>query len=205
MQTQTHVLLALALLTKNNAPKRNRAVLVGALIPDAFIYIAWAIYTLSGNSQTHIWDVLYFQNPTQFWDALFNSIPVFAGVAGLGYVLMRLSDKYKTAGQCVLVFGLAALIHIATDFPVHASDAHRHFWPLSDWRFYSPFSYWEGAHHARVVNIGESLLGFAVCAVLWRRFDAKWVRVILGLLFILYAALLVIAVLFMSGISGISH
>ena len=202
MQTQTHVLLALAVLTKKSSPRRNRAVFFGALIPDAFIYIAWAYYTLSGNSQTHIWDVLYFQNPTQFWDALFNSIPVFLGVAGLGWLLARKTENWKLAGQCICVFGLAALIHIVTDFPVHASDAHRHFWPLSDWRFYSPMSYWEADHHAPWVNIGEAILGGFICLVLWRRFDTKWTRILLGVLIILYIAMLIGTLLFMAGVFG---
>ena len=109
MQTQTHVLLALALLSKKDAPKRNLAIFVGALIPDAFIYVAWIIYMFMGKTQSEIWDVLYFQNPTQFFDALFNSIPLYLTIAGIGFISARRTiGRGKLLSQCVMVFGLAA-------------------------------------------------------------------------------------------------
>ena len=202
MQTQTHLLFALAVLSRKNSPKRNRAVFIGALIPDLFIYVAWAYYTLSGNSQTQIWDVLYFQNPTQFWDALFNSVPVFLTIASLGWVLALKSAKYKLAGQCIGLFGAAALIHIATDFPVHASDAHRHFWPLSDWRFYSPLSYWEGDHHAALVSVIEAIGGVLISILLWRRFERKWTRRGFAALAAFYVLMFIVTLLIIAGVFG---
>lgn len=199
MQSQTHVLLALALLSKIDARRRNLTIFVGALIPDAFTYVAWAYYTLNGNSQTHIRDVLYFQNPTQFWDALFNSIPVFLTVTLCGWLAMR-SVKYSQWGLLICVFGLGALVHILTDFPVHASDAHRHFWPLSDWRFYSPVSYWEGDHHAGLGTLCEAALGIVVALVLWMRFPKFWVKILLGILMASYGLMFIGAMLFMTGL-----
>lgn len=81
-----------------------------------------------------------------------------------------------------MLFGLTALLHIALDAPVHASDAYRHFWPLSDWRFFSPLSYWETLHHAQWVALFEAALVALCTFMLWRRFKALWVRGMLALI-----------------------
>ena len=68
------------------------------------------------------------------------------------------------------VFAASGLLHIAFDFPLHNEDARPHFWPLSDWVFVSPVSYWDPAHYGEVVGWIE----WAACAlclvILWRRF-----------------------------------
>ena len=204
MQTQTHVLLALTLLAKKDTPRRNRAVFIGALLPDAFIYLIWVWYSLTGNTQSQIWEVLYFQNPTQLYDAIFNSIPLYLAVTGIGLYLAR-TETRKRVGQLLVVLGLAALLHIGFDMPVHASDAHRHFWPFSDWRFYSPFSYWEADHHSGIVTLLEGILGLGLCTVLWRRFDRRWVRILFGLLFVFYTLLVILTLLLMTGFIGVNE
>ena len=57
---------------------------------------------------------------------------------------------------------IGALLHVAGDFPVHHDDAHRHFFPLSDWRFASPVSYWDSSHYGDLFFPAE----LAVAAVL---------------------------------------
>lgn len=179
------------------------AVFIGSLLPDAFIYVAWVYYMMRGETQSQIWDVLYFQNPVQFWDAFFNSFPLYALIAALGWRLTSYDKgRLKWLGECLIVFGLAALIHLSFDFPVHASDAHRHFWPVTDWRFYSPLSYWETDHHALWVGLCDAGLGIAAAAILWRRFPARWVKVLLSLLFLVYAAMIIFTLLFITGILG---
>lgn len=178
MQTPTHTLLALAALSKRGNNARNWWVFAGSLIPDAFIYVCWIWLTfVRKEPQSHIWNEIYFDAPMQLTGAIFNSAPLYVGLAVLGVSLLR-----HRAGQWFLVFALAALIHIATDLPVHADDAHRHFWPLSDWRFYSPISYWDGAHHARWVSMVELIVALVAMAVLWRRFNVRWARVVLAVL-----------------------
>lgn len=187
MNSPTHALLALAALSKVGAPLRNRAVFAGAVIPDLAIYLwaPWQIF-VKGEDSRQIWDVLYFQPPMQTAIAVFNSIPIYGALAVLGYF-----QRGTMWGKAVLFFALAALIHMATDLPVHGHDAYRHFWPLSDFRFYSPISYWEVDHHARWVSIVEAMIGFGSIAVLWRRFPKLWVRFVLGVLGLLYLALMV--------------
>jgi len=90
----------------------------------------------------------------------------------------------------MLFFALAALIHMATDLPVHAEDAYRHFWPLSDWRYYSEFSYWDPDHNAAWVSRFECLLALGCVAILWQRFPRRFIKTVLSLLTVFYIAVL---------------
>ena len=185
MNSPTHTLLALALLSKRGATKRNWAVILGSLIPDAAIWF-WAPYQsfVNGVSGEQMWRELYFGTPMQNLIAYFNSTPIYAALAVLGYVM-----RAKRWGKLLLAFALAALIHMATDLPVHNHDAYRHFWPLSDWRFLSPFSYYEREHHSGWVSVIEAAIALISIAVLWRRFPKLWVKIVLGVLALLYLAL----------------
>ena len=186
--TQTHSLLALAALGRRDATRRNVTVLAGSLLPDVFIYIAWPWLTfVRGESQERIWRDIYFDTPMQTWGALFNSAPLYAALAVAGWFTRR--SKF---GTLLLAFSLAALIHIATDLPVHAEDAHRHFWPLTDWRFHSPVSYWNPAYGAQWVGMLEALIGIGLCVLLLRRFRARWTHIALWLLLASYTATLVL-------------
>lgn len=190
MNTPTHSLLALALLSKKGEPKRNWIVFFGSIIPDLAVYL-WAPYQryVNGVSGTEMWRVLYFQPPMQNLIALFNSVPIYLALAGLGWVM-----RGKLWGKLLLFFALAALIHMATDFPVHSEDAYRHFWPISDWRFHSPLSYWDSSHHSRWVSLFEAFLALASIVVLWKRFPQLWVKILLGVLALLYIILQVMMI-----------
>ena len=86
------------------------------------------------------------------------------------------------------LFALAALLHLACDLPVHADDAHRHFWPLTDWRFHSPVSYWNPAQGGDWFVFVEAALGIVAAVVLFRRFRALWVRALTVLAITAYVA-----------------
>ena len=195
MQTPTHTLLALAFLAKKGRPTRNRAVLIGSLMPDIFIYICWAWLSINGVSQDKIWNEIYFESGVQFWGAISNSIPLF-----LGFVVLGWFTRKKKYGGLLLFLALAALIHIASDFPVHAEDAHQHFWPISEWRFYSPLSYWDVRHFGRSVGFVETLLGLGLVMVLLRRFTKRSTRIVLYIVLSFYAVILLARLLFLSGI-----
>ena len=56
----------------------------------------------------------------------------------------------------------AALVHLTLDFPLHNDDARAHFWPLTNWKFTSPVSYWDPL--TMVISLGQSK-----SALLWKQ------------------------------------
>ncbi len=187
MNTQTHLLVAAAIFAKPDQPKRNTALIAGALLPDFAIYglFAWAL--VSGIPQDELWSRIYFSEPMLTFTAIGNSAPLFAAVALLGWLwAMARRGADIPALPALTVLGLAALSHLALDFPVHVDDAHPHFWPFTDWRYRAPFSYWNDNYHARAVSIVEAALGLSLVVILARRFKARWVRILLGTCFLAY-------------------
>jgi len=152
------------------------------MVPDAAIYL-WAPYQILVNKVDGrtLWNELYFQPSMQNLIAYFNSIPIYAALAITGYVM-----REKIWGKMLLFFALAALTHMATDLPVHNHDAYRHFWPISDWRFISPLSYYEVDHHGKWVSFFEAIIALTCIHVLWRRFPKLWIKAIISLLTVSY-------------------
>lgn len=188
MNTPTHLIAASAVLSRPHRRLRNRAVLAGALIPDLFIYIlsGWAL--LTGRMNEDLWQITYWQEPWQSLGAISNSVPLALAILGIG--IWR-----KWAWLSLMA--AAMLIHAALDFPLHADDAHRHFWPISDWRFHSPVSYWNPDHHGLWGGILDCAVLFAGLAILWLRFTAKWTR-------FLFAILAALGIVYLSLIIGIA-
>ena len=185
MNTVTHIVVASAALSRQNSPLRNRAVLAGALLPDLSIYVMsfWAIAT--GNMNAHLWQVTYWQEPWQMMGAITNSVP-------LAFLLLA-AGIWKRWTPLIALAG-ALLIHAALDFPLHADDAHRHFWPLTDWRFHSPISYWDQDYHGLWGALFDCAVLFCSLVILWIRFQTRWVRAViavLALLGLLYAGLII--------------
>lgn len=164
---------AAALLSRRGAPTRNILVVVGALLPDfcIFVFYIWAKF-IAGLENSVIWGEAYWTEPWLTYGAISNSVP-------LALVLLAVGIFWKKT--LLSVFALALLVHAGLDFPLHADDAHRHFWPLTDWRFISPVSYWDPDHHRTLGSVLEFSVLTASAIVLWRRFNARWVRAICAL------------------------
>ncbi len=166
MNTVAHMVIASAALASPNAPKRNWAVLIGALIPDASMFVFFAWSRLQGWSGDETWNVQYWNEPWQTLGAVSNSLALFGAL-----LILALWRKWSLWS----VLASAALLHIALDFPLHADDAHRHFWPISDWRFFSPVSYWDPAHNGLIGGAIETVSMLFAAGVLWWRFtNARW-------------------------------
>ena len=178
MNTQTHLLLAAAAFGRGERGKGQGAILLGALAPDLSIFAlaAWAVGT--GLSSAAVWEEAYWSEPWQTLSAISNSLPLWGTV-----LLVGLAVRSRPA----TLFAAAGLLHLGLDLPLHADDAHRHFWPLSDWRFRSPVSYWDPAHHGIAAGMVEAALGAALVAVLWRRHRARRVRAALVAVALAYA------------------
>ena len=60
------------------------------------------------------------------------------------------------------------LLHCAADFFLHHDDAHRHLFPLLQFRFSSPISYWDAARYGRIVSLVEIVITIAASIFLFR-------------------------------------
>ncbi|MCR9135800.1 MAG: hypothetical protein NXI27_07395 [Alphaproteobacteria bacterium] len=182
MNTQTHVLLAAAILAKPNASARNSAVIIGALVPDLAIYTLFVWSKFAGIPEPTVWNELYYNPPWSDAVTIGNSAPIYLSLLLIGLLV---SLRWRVA-MIVAFFAGAALIHVASDLPVHVDDAHAHLWPLFGWRFRSPISYWHPDHFGTIVSIVEIGVGLILSAILWRRFYAPWVRGLLVLAILAY-------------------
>ena len=159
MNTPMHLLLSSALLGNSRYRDYWPWIIVGALLPDLPMFGFYAYYKLLGISESLIWGELYFLPSWQNFFDLFNSIPMAAVLAVAAYYARQ---------PALVALALSLLLHAAFDLPLHNDDAHRHFFPLSDWRFISPLSYWDSAHYGDWVRVAELALNIACLWLLLR-------------------------------------
>jgi hypothetical protein len=110
--------------------------------------------------------------------------------------LLVLSVALWRRWTLVAAVAASVLLHAALDFPVHHGDALRQLWPISDWRFASPISYWDVQYHARWVRLVELAMLVVASALVWRRHPSHWFRATLALVNVGMAAVLLTGRLF---------
>jgi hypothetical protein len=181
MITTTHILIAGAVLTRRDAPrKQNMLAFFGGFFPDMSVFIMVAFSALTGIGRGNMWrspDGMYWQEPWQSFSAISNSIPLYAFLIILGWMLAMYVPLYRYYWRLLGVFAAGALLHVIADFPVHTDDAHVHFWPITDWRFFSPVSYYQRSHYGDIVSAIELVVGLGLAALLLWRFRNIWARV----------------------------
>lgn len=183
MNTPAHLTFGLAAFGRPGAAGITAAALLGALLPDLSLYLlaGWEL-GLRGTDPETVFREMYYSDAWQRIFAVDNSIPLWGVVLAAGLALRR---------PWVAVLAGAALLHLVFDLALHHDDARRHFWPLSDWVFVSPVSYWDPAHHGRIVGILEIAAVAALTALIWLRFREIWVRAAAALLLLAETAPLV--------------
>ena len=157
MQTPAHVAISLFLWRSSENWKQTLAIVSGAILPDLNMFFFYGFQKLIGSSESDIWGKLYFQPEWQLFFDLFNSIPIYAVVAMIAYWIDR---------RLLFLLATSSLIHCLCDLPLHNDDAHRHFLPLSNWRFISPVSYWDPQHFGIVAAIVELVVAVAAAVYL---------------------------------------
>jgi len=183
MMTQTHILTGVALFGRPRETARNWMAIAGGVVPDFAIFVLYAIEKMKGPADSEIWGEIYFSDFWQDIVACGNSIPLWISLAAVGWFLLK---RYPVAGKLILVFAGSCLAHMAMDLPVHVDDAHRHFFPLSDFRFRSPVSYWDPAHFGSQVALIEACFGIGLSVFLLRRYTSVAARIGIGFLLIGY-------------------
>ncbi len=178
MNTPAHAILNLAVL--GGAGRRHTApVLAGAVVPDLpiFAFYAWQ-KLVTGRSESAIWGDLYFRPEWQTFFDIFNSVPLALAV----WIVARARGLPGLGA-----FSLSVLLHAACDLPVHHDDGHRHFLPISHWRFESPLSYWDPQHYGMIGAGLEGAMVLGASCVLWQRYPSATARTPLAVVNFLYA------------------
>lgn len=168
MNTPGHYILNLALLGKTISATENLAIALGAILPDVpifvFYLVAKFIYKMP---EGKIWSEAYYE---PFWQnivALFHSIPLALIGAAICYCF-----DWKPG----LILFVSMICHSLLDLPVHHDDAHRHFFPLSNYRLISPFSYWDVNHYGRIVAFIEMALVLGVNPLVLSLLNSPWTK-----------------------------
>lgn len=173
MNTPTHMIMGAAVFARPGVPGVTLAALLGGFAPDLslFAMAGWHLFIL-GTDPSVVFHELYFSDTWQQVFAIDNSFFLWGGIFAFGLVFKR---------QWLVAFSGSGLLHIAFDFLLHHDDARMHFWPLSDWIFRSPISYWDPDYYGAIVAPLEMLLSLILLFILWRRFEAAMPRVVIGL------------------------
>ena len=156
MNTPAHVVLNL-LVVGRGVGQPWVPILVGALLPDLPMVGMYVVERFAlGTPEAVIWEERYFSAGWQLFVDVFNSLPFMA----VGFALAW----WRGSGFFQVLF-LSMALHGVADLLTHHEDAHRHFLPLSAWRFRSPVSYWNPAFHGRTFLLLE--LGMLVAGSGW--------------------------------------
>ena len=179
MNTPGHVAVNLALLGKKGRPELSLPAITGALVPDAPIYIFYLYQKLFTSITEHeMWSDAYFRPHWQIIFDTFHSIPV---------ALFAAFVAYRMGGTAWMIFFLSMTLHSVLDFPLHGDDAHRHFFPLSDYRFESPVSYWDPRRYGLIASIAEIGVVMGTSTIIWMRKHSRLDRAAMIIVFLFYA------------------
>lgn len=192
MITPTHMLVAGAVVGRSwHRPWQLALCWFGGFFPDFSVFLMVICVRLGLVQSDNLWRSptgLYWQEPWQALSAISNSIPLYLLLAGIGWIVSKgRGVRWRPAGLGLLLFAMAALLHVLLDFPVHADDAHVHFWPFSDWRFHSPVSYYQRAYHGELVGLLEAVAAAGLALFIVWRFRAWQIRVSALLLLVPHA------------------
>ena len=178
MNTPAHAVFNLMVLGRKDHPEDLTPIAIGAVLPDLPMVIFYFVHkVILETPEMVIWRHAYYQSGWQVFFDIFNSLPI---IGLIGYLAWRFGWRWLT------MLSLSMGLHALCDLPLHHDDAHRHFFPFSDWRFESPISYWDPAHHGIWVGLAE--IGMVIAASVWlvRRYPYRWSKALFAMLAISY-------------------
>ena len=174
MNTPAHLIFGMTAFGKAGSTAVTGAALAGALVPDLSLYLlaGWHLIVL-GTSPEVVFGQLYFSAAWQTVFRVDNSFILWGILFGWGAIARN---------PVITAFAGAALLHLGLDSLFHNDDGRSHFWPLTNWIFQSPVSYWDPDHHGTLVGALEVAVSLLCCGILWRRFRARATRVLIAVL-----------------------
>lgn len=190
MHTPAHLILGAAAFAKIDRPDTLWAALLGGLIPDLSLYLlaGGALFIFQISPQI-VFGELYFSAQWQRIFAIDNSVFIWTALFSLAYL---------RKSHWGIAFCASALLHILFDFPLHHDDGRAHFWPLTDWVYQSPISYWDVNHHAWIIAPIETVACAVALLLLWKRYQGMGYKAMLCVLGVAQLALLFFLVTHMS-------
>jgi hypothetical protein len=164
MTSPSHIIYNLFLLGKKSEPQYNPFIVLGAVLPDIPMFLFYPVMLVLGKSSQEIWNVLYFESGWQVMWSISHSLWIWPLSLWVSIAL-----KYK---KLQYLFG-SMILHICLDFVVHSTDAYSHLWPFSNWRFYSPISYYDPHHFGNIVSVVDAVLCIICVYFLYRRLYSR--------------------------------
>jgi hypothetical protein len=190
MNTQTHILMG-AVLFGGRIPKRAWAAALGGVVPDIPMFAIVGALKFYGINDFIIFGILYWQPWWQTANAIGHNFWLWGGLL-LAAILFRERQTLSAAAidrwSVVIALAASGLLHTAVDFLCHREDAHMSFWPVTNWKFMSPVSYWDSQYFGREFQMFETALGLVLAILLFMRFRHILVRAALAIVALLYVA-----------------
>ena len=168
MKTPSHAIVNVGLLSLWASPQLALPLFVGAILPDLPIFILyfWAKFWKKLDEKT-VWSEVYYEKFWQDWVALFHSFPICFLLLGIGLFMQW---------TILTAIALSLILHNLGDIPLHNDDAHRHFYPVSNFRYISPLSYWDTIHYGKEVAAVEDSLTLACAVFICLNPFAVWIK-----------------------------
>lgn len=174
MNTPAHLIFGSAAFARPETRGTLPAALAGSLTPDLSLYVmvAVSIWGMGVPPET-VFGQYYYSDSWQAVFAVDNSFVLWGALLALA--LWR-------RWALLMAYAGAGFLHLAFDFPLHTHDARMHFWPLTDWVFESPVSYWDGTAHAGTVGPVTLVMSVTLAGVLIRRYRSTGIRLLFAVL-----------------------
>ena len=191
MNTPAHLIFGLAAFGKPQQRAVTAAALIGAMLPDLSLYVlvAWELL-IAGTSPEVVFGEMYYSDA---WQSIFRVDNSFV-LWGLALVVALMARAPVFIALCG-----AVMLHLTLDFPLHNDDARAHFWPITNWKFISPVSYWDGKYYGHIVGPIEIALAIAACVYCWRKFTGRLMRGLIVALGLMEAAPVIMFGIMFSG------
>ncbi len=177
METYSHAFFTWAL--AKHGVKAGRAAgiagLVGASLPDLPSFVATAYYVgpaylrdgWSSMDSEELLDAIYFTGPFGTTGSILHSVVPPVALLLL-YWLLELGRRDRR--RILLWFLLGWFGHTVADFLTHVDDMRPLFWPISDWTWSSPVSYYNSAYYGReFFAVSHALIFLIMAGLLVRR------------------------------------
>jgi hypothetical protein len=179
MNTPAHAVFNLLVLGRKKHPEDLTPIAIGAVLPDMpMVSFYFANKVILGAPEMVIWSQTYYSPGWQIFFDFFNSLPI---IALIGLVAWRLGSRWMA------MLSASMALHSVCDLLLHNNDAHRHFFPFSNWRFESPISYWDPSHFGLWFAPVEIAMVIVGSFWLLRRYQSRWAKSVFALVAISYA------------------